>query len=205
VVRWLPATLLVEQRPVEHDGHGRFVDLDDAGVELAAVFLVGQIELFGHDESIDTDEYGSVLRGVGRTTDARLTGYYDDGFESARMSRRHRRPGPSGSGIGANRLDSTEAVERASVVGSAPIIAGTGFVLSRAVAIVLAGASGLTFLWGLVIGLAFATAGVVVFASTETDSRPGRPARRMERVPLTTAGGVLLLSLLTGVVLGTVL
>jgi purine-cytosine permease-like protein len=141
----------------------------------------------------------------GTPTDVRLTGYYTAGFESACMSRRHRRSGPPGSGTGASRLGGIEAVERASVVGSAPIIAGTGFVLSRAVAIVLAGASGLTFLWGLVIGLAFATAGVVVFASTETESRPGRPARRMERVPLTTAGGVLLLSLLTGVVLGTVL
>lgn len=121
------------------------------------------------------------------------------------MSRRHRRPGSSGSGIGANWVSDGGAVDRASVIGSAPIIAGTGFVLSRAVAIVLAGASGLTFLWGLIIGLAFATAGVVVFASTETDARPGRPARRMEHVPLTTAGGVLMLSLLTGVVLGTVL
>jgi purine-cytosine permease-like protein len=121
------------------------------------------------------------------------------------MSRRHRRPGSSGSLTGVNRLASTGAIDRASVVGSAPIIAGTGFVLSRAVAIVLAGASGLTFLWGLVIGLAFATAGVVVLASTETGFEPGRPARRTERIPLTTAGGVLLLSLLTGVVLGTVL
>lgn len=121
------------------------------------------------------------------------------------MSRRHGRPGSSGSGIGVDRLGSVEAVDRASVVGSAPIIAGTGFVLSRAVAIVLAGASGLTFLWGLVIGLAFATTGVIVLASSETDSRLRRPDRRMERVPLTTAGGVLVLSLLTGVILGTVL
>lgn len=97
-----------------------------------------------------------------------------------------------------------DAVDRASVVGSAPIIAGTGFVLSRAVAIVLAGASGLTFLWGLVIGLAFATAGVVVLASTETDSL-GRSTQHVERIPFATAGGVLLLSLLTGVVLGAVL
>ena len=121
------------------------------------------------------------------------------------MSRRHRRPGSSGGFAGVNRLGSTERVDRASVVGSAPIIAGTGVVLSRAVAIVLAGASGLTFLWGLVIGLALATAGVIVLASTETDSRLGRPAHRVERIPFTTAGGVLLLSLLTGVVLGTVL
>lgn len=121
------------------------------------------------------------------------------------MSRRHRRPGSSGSFAGVNRVGEMEAVDRASVVGSAPIIAGTGFVLSRAVAIVLAGASGLTFLWGLVIGLAFATAGVVVLASTETGFEQGRSARRIERIPFTTAGGVLLLSLLTGVVLGTVL
>ena len=122
------------------------------------------------------------------------------------MSRRHRRPGSSGTLAGVNRLrERMDAVDRASVVGSAPIIAGTGFVLSRTVAIVLAGASGLTFLWGLVIGLAFATAGVVVLASTETDSRLGRSTQHVERIPFATAGGVLLLSLLTGVVLGAVL
>lgn len=97
-------------------------------------------------------------------------------------------------------------VDRANVVGSAPIIAGTGFVLSRAVAIAIANASALTFLWGLVIGLTFATAGVVVLMSTENDDRSRRPgARRTDRIPFATAGGVLLLSLLTGVVLGVVL
>lgn len=99
----------------------------------------------------------------------------------------------------------SDDVDRANVVGSAPIIAGTGFVLSRAAAIAIANASALTFLWGLVIGLAFATAGVVVLMSTENDHshRPG--ARRADRVPFATAGGALLLSLLTGVVLGAVL
>jgi hypothetical protein len=122
------------------------------------------------------------------------------------MSRRQSRFGSWNPLVGQNGLGGrTEQVDRASVLGSAPIIAGTGFVLSRAVAIVLAGASGLSFLWGLVIGLGFATAGVVILASTETDSQPRLSARRAERIPLATAGGVLLLSLLTGVVLGTVL
>jgi hypothetical protein len=122
------------------------------------------------------------------------------------MSRRQSRFGLWNPLVGQNGPGGrTEQVDRASVLGSAPIIAGTGFVLSRAVAIVLAGASGLSFLWGLVIGLGFATAGVVILASTETDSQPRLSARRAERIPLATAGGVLLLSLLTGVVLGTVL
>jgi hypothetical protein len=123
------------------------------------------------------------------------------------MSRRHRRPGSSWNSLpGANTFDGrADRIDRASVVGSAPIIAGTGFVLSRAVAIVLANASGLSFLWGVVIGLGFATAGVVVLASTESDSRPRQGARRAEGVPLMTAGGALLLSLLTGVMLGAVL
>ncbi|EMA45009.1 hypothetical protein [Halococcus saccharolyticus] len=96
-------------------------------------------------------------------------------------------------------------VDRANVVGSAPIIAGTGFVLSRTVAIAIADASALTFLWGLVIGLAFATAGVVFLLSTETDTRRGARTVRASRVPLATASGVLALSLLTGAVLGALL
>ncbi len=124
------------------------------------------------------------------------------------MSRRHPYSGSSRTSFpGVNVLgERVDGMDRASVVGSAPIVAGTGFVLSRAVGIVLASASALTFLWGLVIGLAFAAAGVVILASTETDSRSRHPGvRRPERIPLATAGGVLLLSLLTGVVLGTVL
>lgn len=125
------------------------------------------------------------------------------------MSRRHSRSRssrvslPSVDTLG----DRMDEVERASVLGSAPIIAGTGFVLSRAVAIAIAGASGLSFLWGLVIGLAFATTGVVVFASTETDgdARSLNTHRSKQQVPFATAGGVLLLALLTGIVLGTVL
>lgn len=96
-------------------------------------------------------------------------------------------------------------VDRANVVGSAPIVAGTGFVLSRTVAIAIADASALTFLWGLVIGLAFATAGVVFLLSTETDSRQRARTARDSRVPLATASGVLALSLLTGAVLGALL
>lgn len=110
--------------------------------------------------------------------------------------------------VGGNALggSSVEAVDRASVVGSAPIIAGTGFILSRIVAIAVADASALTFLWGLVIGLAFATAGVVVLISTERDDTVGRPGSRAAgRIPFATAGGVLLLALLTGTVLGVVL
>lgn len=99
----------------------------------------------------------------------------------------------------------TDEVDRANVVGVAPVVAGTGFVLSRAIAMLIADASGLAFLWGLVIGLGLATAGVVVLASTETDSRTHRGTHAVARVPLATAGGVLLLSLLTGLVLGTVL
>lgn len=125
------------------------------------------------------------------------------------MSRRHPRSRLSGTSLPAvdalsNRIDQ---VERASVLGSAPIIAGTGFVLSRAIAIVLAGASGLSFLWGLVIGLAFATTGIVVLASTETDGDPRslNTRRSKQQVPLATAGSVLLLALLTGIVLGAVL
>lgn len=124
------------------------------------------------------------------------------------MSRRHPYSGSSRTALpGVNLLgEHIDEIDRASVVGSAPIVAGTGFVLSRAVAIVLASASALTFLWGLVIGLAFATAGVVILASTETNTHSHHPgSRRRERIPLATAGGVLLLSLLTGVVLGTVL
>ena len=125
------------------------------------------------------------------------------------MSRRHPRSGPSWMPlVGGNALggSSVEAVDRASVVGSAPIIAGTGFILSRIVAIAVADASALTFLWGLVIGLAFATAGVVVLISTERDDTVGRPGSRAAgRIPFATAGGVLLLALLTGTVLGVVL
>lgn len=121
------------------------------------------------------------------------------------MSRRY--PGTGSSRVPVmGALGRTDEVDRASVVGSAPVIAGTGFVLSRAVAMVVAGGSALTFLWGLVIGLGFATAGVVVLASnerTEDSFHPGRST--VERIPLVTAGGVLMLSLLTGVVLGTVL
>ena len=95
-------------------------------------------------------------------------------------------------------------VDRANVVGSAPIIIGTGFVLSRTIAIAIADASALTFLWGLVIGLAFATTGVVVLVSTENDT-PRRGRARASRVPIATAGGVLALSLLTGAVLGALL
>jgi hypothetical protein len=125
------------------------------------------------------------------------------------MSRRHPRSGSSWTSLpGANVLsERADEIDRASVVGSAPIVAGTGFVLSRAVAIVIANASGLSFLWGLVIGLAFATAGVVVFASTETDIQSHHPGvrRSKQQIPFATAGGVLLLSLLTGIVLGAVL
>ncbi|WP_049900148.1 hypothetical protein [Halococcus agarilyticus] len=95
-------------------------------------------------------------------------------------------------------------VNRASVVGSAPIITGAGFVLSRTVAIAIADASALTFLWGLVIGLAFAVAGVVFLVSTESDTRR-RAGARASQVPIATAGGVLGLSLLTGAVLGALL
>ena len=121
------------------------------------------------------------------------------------MSRRY--PGTGSSRVPVvGALGRTDSVDRASVVGSAPVVAGTGFVLSRAVAMVVAGGSGLTFLWGLVIGLGFATAGVVVLASSERTGDRMRTGRSpVERIPLTTAGGVLLLSLLTGVVLGTVL
>lgn len=103
--------------------------------------------------------------------------------------------------------DRMNQVERASVLGSTPIVAGIGFIFSRAVAIAIAGASGLSFLWGLVIGLAFATAGVVVLASAETDgdARSLNAHHSKQQVPLATAGGVLLLALLTGIVLGTVL
>ena len=95
-------------------------------------------------------------------------------------------------------------VDRASVVGSAPIITGAGFVLSRTVAIAIADASALTFLWGLVIGLAFAIAGVVFLVSTESGIRR-RAGTRASQVPVTTAGGVLGFSLLTGAVLGALL
>ena len=79
------------------------------------------------------------------------------------MSRRHPRNRSWASLVGETvRGERADHVDRASVVGSAPIIAGTGVVLSRTVAIAFADASGLAFLWGLVIGLAFATAGVVV-------------------------------------------
>lgn len=124
------------------------------------------------------------------------------------MPRRHSRSVPSWMPlVGGNAVgESSSHIDRASVLGSAPIIAGTGFVLSRTVAIAVANASALTFLWGLVIGLAFATAGVVVLISTENDERLHRPgARHAERIPFATAGGALLLSLLTGVVLGIVL
>jgi purine-cytosine permease-like protein len=100
----------------------------------------------------------------------------------------------------------TDQVDRANILSSAPIIAGMGFVISRVVAIAIADASVLSFLWGLVIGLTFATAGVVVLASTETDGRSHSPdTRHPKRIPFVTAGGILLLALLTGIVLGIVL
>ncbi|EMA53663.1 MULTISPECIES: hypothetical protein [Halococcus] len=122
------------------------------------------------------------------------------------MSRRRRRLQSSWQSLLGKLVPSAQGdVDRANVVGSAPIIAGTGFVLSRMVAIAIADASALTFLWGLVIGLAFATAGVVFLLSTETDTRRGARAVRSSRVPLATASGVLALSLLTGAVLGALL
>jgi hypothetical protein len=122
------------------------------------------------------------------------------------MSRRRRRLQSSRQSLLRRLIPSTRGeVDRANVVGSAPITAGTGFVLSRTVAIAIADASALTFLWGLVIGLAFATAGVVFLLSTETDTRRGARAARGSRVPLATASGVLALSLLTGAVLGALL
>lgn len=124
------------------------------------------------------------------------------------MSRRQHRSRSSWASLaGATvRGKRTDRVDRASVVGSAPIIAGMGFLLSRIVAIAVTDASGLTFLWGLVIGLAFATTGVAVLISTENDARSRKlGARRTERIPFATAGGVLVLSLLTGVVLGAIL
>lgn len=108
--------------------------------------------------------------------------------------------------LGANILEErTDQVDRASVLGSSPIIAETGFVLSHVVAIAVADASGLSFLWGVIIGLAFATAGVVVLASAETDPQSRYPnTHHSERIPFAMAGGVLLLALLTGIVLGTI-
>jgi len=122
------------------------------------------------------------------------------------MSRRRRRLQSSRPSL-VSRITSGRTpgnVDRANVVGSAPIITGAGFVLSRTVAIAIADASALTFLWGLVIGLAFATAGVVFLVSIEDDTRR-RGRVRASPVPIATAGGVLSLSLLTGAVLGALL
>lgn len=124
------------------------------------------------------------------------------------MPRRHRRLLSSWPSLTRSTPDgSRRHVDRATVVGSAPIITGTGFVLSRTVAIAIANAPAVTFLWGLVIGLAFATAGIVFLFSTEGDARRRSSVRsaRTDRVPLATTGGVLALALLTGAVLGTVL
>lgn len=124
------------------------------------------------------------------------------------MSRRHRRPllsrtpFVSGDALGRTR---TDHVDRASVYGIAPILLGIGFILSRVVAIAIADASALTFLWGLVIGLAFATAGIVFLISNEDDERARHPRTQAAQVPFAKAGGALVLSLLTGALLGIVL
>lgn len=48
-----------------------------------------------------------------------------------------------------------------------PIVLGIGFFASRALAVAAFGASAVAFLWGLVIGLAFAVGGSTVLCLTD--------------------------------------